>query len=127
MPTSRTIPDRPAGDVYCRVPQDSPFNVRGARNMPCETVPGKRAADGEDVREQRELRAAQRRLQLEGRPERDAVRPGRSAVAAGVATGASSSAAGSGPAADSGRRVRPGHRHVRWTGRACVHTVQPGP
>jgi phospholipid/cholesterol/gamma-HCH transport system substrate-binding protein len=36
-------PDRPAGDVYCRVPQDSPFNVRGARNLPCETVPGKRA------------------------------------------------------------------------------------
>jgi phospholipid/cholesterol/gamma-HCH transport system substrate-binding protein len=36
-------PDRPAGDVYCRVPQDSPLNVRGARNLPCETVPGKRA------------------------------------------------------------------------------------
>lgn len=32
-----------AGDVYCRVPQDSPFNVRGARNIPCETKPGKRA------------------------------------------------------------------------------------
>ena len=42
-PPSRTIPDRPAGDVYCRVPQDAPFNVRGARNMPCVTVPGKRA------------------------------------------------------------------------------------
>jgi phospholipid/cholesterol/gamma-HCH transport system substrate-binding protein len=25
------------------VPQDSPFNVRGVRNIPCETVPGKRA------------------------------------------------------------------------------------
>jgi phospholipid/cholesterol/gamma-HCH transport system substrate-binding protein len=25
------------------VPQDSPFNDRGARNYPCETVPGKRA------------------------------------------------------------------------------------
>jgi phospholipid/cholesterol/gamma-HCH transport system substrate-binding protein len=36
-------PDRPAGDLYCRVPQDSPFNVRGARNLPCLTVPGKRA------------------------------------------------------------------------------------
>lgn len=36
-------PDRPAGDLYCRVPQDSPFNVRGARNLPCITVPGKRA------------------------------------------------------------------------------------
>ena len=36
-------PDRPEGDLYCRVPQESPFNVRGARNIPCETVPGKRA------------------------------------------------------------------------------------
>lgn len=36
-------PDRPAGDVYCRVPQDSLLNVRGARNLPCITVPGKRA------------------------------------------------------------------------------------
>ena len=45
----------------------------------------------------------------------------------GSTTCASSSAAGSGAAADSGRRIRPGDRHVRWTGRACVHTVQPGP
>ena len=36
-------PDLPAGSLYCRVPQDSPFNVRGARNIPCETRPGKRA------------------------------------------------------------------------------------
>jgi phospholipid/cholesterol/gamma-HCH transport system substrate-binding protein len=37
-------PDRAPGDVYCRIPQDAPFNVRGARNLPCITVPGKRAA-----------------------------------------------------------------------------------
>ncbi|HEY5150788.1 MAG TPA: MlaD family protein [Mycobacterium sp.] len=36
-------PDRPAGDLYCRVPQDSPLSVRGARNIPCITRPGKRA------------------------------------------------------------------------------------
>jgi phospholipid/cholesterol/gamma-HCH transport system substrate-binding protein len=36
-------PDRPTGDLYCRIPQDSPLNVRGMRNIPCETVPGKRA------------------------------------------------------------------------------------
>ncbi|MDY6995478.1 MAG: MlaD family protein [Actinomycetota bacterium] len=36
-------PERPEGDLYCRVPQDSPLNVRGARNTPCATVPGKRA------------------------------------------------------------------------------------
>jgi phospholipid/cholesterol/gamma-HCH transport system substrate-binding protein len=43
VPTFQDYPDRPAGNVYCRVPQDAPFNVRGARNLPCETVPGKRA------------------------------------------------------------------------------------
>jgi phospholipid/cholesterol/gamma-HCH transport system substrate-binding protein len=43
VPTFEDYPDRPAGTVYCRVPQDAPFNVRGARNLPCETVPGKRA------------------------------------------------------------------------------------
>jgi phospholipid/cholesterol/gamma-HCH transport system substrate-binding protein len=41
--TYEDYPDRPTGDLYCRVPQDSPFNVRGVRNAPCETVPGKRA------------------------------------------------------------------------------------
>ncbi|MGH3676960.1 MAG: MCE family protein [Mycobacterium sp.] len=42
-PTFVDAPPRPAGDVYCRVPQDSRWNVRGARNTPCATVPGKRA------------------------------------------------------------------------------------
>ncbi len=43
VPTDVDYPPRPAGNVYCRVPQDAPFNVRGARNIPCETKPGKRA------------------------------------------------------------------------------------
>jgi phospholipid/cholesterol/gamma-HCH transport system substrate-binding protein len=42
-PADQDYPDRPAGDLYCRVPQDSALNVRGARNTPCMTVPGKRA------------------------------------------------------------------------------------
>jgi phospholipid/cholesterol/gamma-HCH transport system substrate-binding protein len=42
-PNHADAPDRAPGDLYCRVPQDSPFGVRGARNYPCETVPGKRA------------------------------------------------------------------------------------
>jgi phospholipid/cholesterol/gamma-HCH transport system substrate-binding protein len=37
------FPDRPPGNLYCRVPQDSTIDVRGARNYPCETRPGKRA------------------------------------------------------------------------------------
>jgi phospholipid/cholesterol/gamma-HCH transport system substrate-binding protein len=43
IPTFEDYPDHAPGDLYCRVPQDSPWNVRGARNIPCETVPGKRA------------------------------------------------------------------------------------
>jgi phospholipid/cholesterol/gamma-HCH transport system substrate-binding protein len=43
-PIFEDSPDRPPGDVYCRIPQDSTFNVRGARNYPCVTRPGKRAA-----------------------------------------------------------------------------------
>ena len=43
-PSFQDYPDRPAGDLYCRIPQDSLFNVRGARNYPCLTRPGKYAA-----------------------------------------------------------------------------------
>jgi len=42
-PASEDYPSRPTGDLYCRVAQDSMFNVRGMRNLPCETRPGKRA------------------------------------------------------------------------------------
>ncbi len=42
-PSEVDAPDRPEGDLYCRIPQDSMFNVRGVRNTPCETRPGKRA------------------------------------------------------------------------------------
>jgi phospholipid/cholesterol/gamma-HCH transport system substrate-binding protein len=43
VPSLVDYPNRPAGDLYCRIPQDSPNNVRAVRNTPCETVPGKRA------------------------------------------------------------------------------------
>jgi phospholipid/cholesterol/gamma-HCH transport system substrate-binding protein len=43
-PTFEDYPEHPPGDLYCRIPQDSVNNVRGARNTPCETRPGKRAA-----------------------------------------------------------------------------------
>jgi len=43
VPNLVDYPNRPAGDLYCRVPQDSQNNVRAVRNTPCETVPGKRA------------------------------------------------------------------------------------
>lgn len=43
IPTEIDTPDRPADDLYCRIPQDSWMAVRGARNLPCLTKPGKRA------------------------------------------------------------------------------------
>ena len=42
-PNFEDYPERAAGDLYCRTPQDSIFDVRGAKNYPCLTVPGKRA------------------------------------------------------------------------------------
>lgn len=41
-PADETIVDTPDG-LYCKLPQDSPILVRGARNLPCMGVPGKRA------------------------------------------------------------------------------------
>jgi phospholipid/cholesterol/gamma-HCH transport system substrate-binding protein len=42
-PSFQDAPERAPGDLYCRTPQDSQWNVRGAKNTPCVTRPGKRA------------------------------------------------------------------------------------
>lgn len=42
-PSLVDTPNRPADDLYCRIPQDSWQAVRGARNLPCLAKPGKRA------------------------------------------------------------------------------------
>lgn len=41
-PADTTTVDTPDG-LYCKLPQDSPLAVRGARNYPCMNAPGKRA------------------------------------------------------------------------------------
>ncbi|MGV0785736.1 MlaD family protein [Mycolicibacterium sp. XJ2] len=41
-PEDQTTIDTPDG-LYCKLPQDSPISVRGARNYPCIEHPGKRA------------------------------------------------------------------------------------
>ncbi|HEX3285039.1 MAG TPA: MCE family protein [Mycobacterium sp.] len=41
-PADTTTMDTPDG-LYCKLPQDSPISVRGARNYPCMGHPGKRA------------------------------------------------------------------------------------
>lgn len=43
-PSFEDAPDTVPGAIYCRIPQESRFTaVRGARNYPCMTRPGKRA------------------------------------------------------------------------------------
>ncbi|MBU3706849.1 MAG: MCE family protein [Mycobacterium sp.] len=42
-PAQVDAPQRPSGELYCRVPQDSSLNVRGVRNIPCAANPAKRA------------------------------------------------------------------------------------
>jgi phospholipid/cholesterol/gamma-HCH transport system substrate-binding protein len=41
-PADTSDADTPDG-LYCKLPQDAPISVRGARNYPCMGVPGKRA------------------------------------------------------------------------------------
>ncbi|BBZ51075.1 MCE family protein [Mycobacterium heidelbergense] len=41
-PADTRVVDTPDG-LYCKLPQDSPIGVRGARNYPCMGQPGKRA------------------------------------------------------------------------------------
>lgn len=41
-PADETLRDLPP-DMYCKVPQNDPSVVRGARNYPCQEYPGKRA------------------------------------------------------------------------------------
>ena len=45
-PADLTDIDTPDG-LYCKLPQDSPVGVRGARNYPCQGQPGKRAPTAE--------------------------------------------------------------------------------
>ncbi|HME16693.1 MAG TPA: MCE family protein [Mycobacterium sp.] len=48
-PADTTTVPLPSG-TYCKVPQDAPSAVRGARNYPCADVPGKRAATSRECR-----------------------------------------------------------------------------
>ena len=106
VPAFEDYPDRPPGDLYCRVPQDSPFNVRGATQHPVCDAARQTRTHGEDVRKRRAVRPAQRRLQLEGRSQRHPVRSRHSTAAARVAAARAAPPA-AGPAADRGRPYDP--------------------
>src|SRR6201993_1824919 len=50
-PADTNFAPLPSG-TYCKIPQDTPSNVvRGARNIPCVDVPGKRAATPRECRD----------------------------------------------------------------------------
>jgi phospholipid/cholesterol/gamma-HCH transport system substrate-binding protein len=50
-PADTSLAPLPSG-TYCKIPQDTPANVvRGARNIPCVDVPGKRAATPRECRD----------------------------------------------------------------------------
>lgn len=50
-PADTSMAPLPTG-TYCKIPQDTPANVvRGARNLPCVDVPGKRAATPAECRD----------------------------------------------------------------------------
>ena len=50
-PADTNLAPMPSG-TYCKIPQDTPSNaVRGARNIPCVDVPGKRAATPRECRD----------------------------------------------------------------------------
>ena len=50
-PVDTSLAPMPSG-TYCKIPQDTPANaVRGARNIPCVDVPGKRAATPRECRD----------------------------------------------------------------------------
>ena len=52
-PADTSLAPVPSG-TYCKIPQDTPANdVRGARNLPCVDVPGKRAATPRECRDPR--------------------------------------------------------------------------
>ena len=104
-PSLQDYPDRAPGDVYCRIPQDAPFNVRGARNLPCVTVPGKRAPTVKMCESGENYVPLNDGYNWKGDPSAHPVRPAHSAASARVHHRRSSSSAGSGAAANSGRRI----------------------
>ena len=111
-------PDRPAGDVYCRVPQDGPFNVRGARNLPCITVPGKRAPTVKMCESNENYVPLNDGYNWKGDPNATLSGQPVPQLPPGAATCTTASSAGPGAASAGGRRIRSCLRHVRWTGRA---------
>ena len=123
IPSFEDYPDSPAGDLYCRIPQDSPLNVRGAKNIPCETVPGKRAPTVKMCESDEQYVPLNDGYNWKGDPNATLsgqdipqLPPGSPPAAPGPPDGP--------PITDSHRRVRPRHRHLRRAERASLHAIR---
>ena len=102
------------------MPQDSPFNVRGARNLPCYDRPGKRAPTVKMCESDEEYVPLNDGYNWKGDP--NATLSGQAIPQLPPGSPPAQAASGTprvrAAAADRGRRIRPGHRHLRGTGRA---------
>ncbi|EUA51578.1 MCE-family Mce3F domain protein [Mycobacterium xenopi 3993] len=122
-------PDVPNGDFYCRVPQDSLLNVRGARNLPCETRPGKRARRSNCAKATRPT--CRSTTASTGRAIRTRPIPARVSRSSGQAKNRrvrrDHRPSRSATTTDRSGPVRSRHRYVRRTRRADVHPSRAGP
>ncbi len=122
-PTFEDAPDRPPGDVYCRIPQDSPITaVRGARNYPCLTRAGKRAPTVKMCESDEQYVPLNDGYNWKGDP--NATLSGQDIPQ--LPPGSPSAQTGVRPiTAPRRRRVRPRHRHLHRTRRKDLHPNQP--
>ena len=126
VPSLEDHPERAPGDLYCRTPQDSAFNVRGAKNTPCVTRPGKRAPTVKFCESDEQYVPLNDGENWKGDP--NATLSGQDIPQ--LPPGSPPTRCGStrsGPATDSRRPVRPGNRDVRRAGRKGLHAIRFGP
>lgn len=132
-PSDQDYPERPAGELYCRLPQDSDMNVRGVRNIPCETKPGKRAPTVELCESDEQYIPLNDGLNWKGDPN---ATPGGAAVCAGPGPaaaaaaghwrGASARCAVAGRGTGLRRSLRSRDRRLHRPGRETLHTGRFG-
>ena len=129
-PSDQDYPERPAGELYCRVPQDSDLNVRGVRNIPCENDPAKRAPTVELCESDEQYVPLNDGLNWKGDPNATLSGQGVPQYPPGtdprLLTAAGHRGAVTRCAAGRLRPLRPRHRHLYRPGRPDLHPGQPG-
>ena len=113
--------------MYCRVPQDSQLQaVRGARNTPCATVPGKRAPTVKMCESGEQYVPLNDGTNWKGDPNATLSGQGIPQLPPGSPPPGSVAACCRGAATAGGGRIRPSHWHLRGTGRKGLYAVKSG-